>query len=111
MDFMEMLNAHLEESKNKGSSGGSSGGEISAPIYIGTGHEAFYNNPASRNAFNKISTRTFDAPISQKFTSTYKKKKKEVAPDGICRGFSYDLLKRPASPKPSVTTLDPSLFE
>ena len=77
MDFMEMLNAHLEESKNKGSSGGSSGGEISAPIYIGTGHEAFYNNPASRNAFNKISTRTFDAPISQKFTSSYKKKKKE----------------------------------
>lgn len=40
-----------------------------------------------------------------------KKKKKEIPPDGVCRAFSYDLLKRPASPKPTVTTLDPSLFE
>lgn len=51
------------------------------------------------------------ASVSEDGAVFCKKKKKEVAPDGICRGFSYDLLKRPASPKPSVTTLDPSLFE
>ena len=39
------------------------------------------------------------------------KKKAEVPPDGFCRKFSYDLLKRPAAPKPAVTALDPSLFE
>ena len=40
-----------------------------------------------------------------------KKKKAEVPPDNSCRSFSYDLLKRPASPKPAVAALDPSLFE
>ena len=78
MGFMEMLNAHLEESKNKASSGGSSSGSSggssggSTPKYVGTGHETFYNN-----AFNKNNKYTFDAPIAKKLTTSYTKKKKK----------------------------------
>ena len=86
MGFMEMLNGHLEDAKKKGSSGGSSGGSggnssASTPKYVGTGHEAFYNNAASKNVFNKNYKNTFDAPVSKKLTSSYKKKKQEEEED------------------------------
>ena len=51
------------------------------------------------------------ATVQKDETLFCKKKRKEVAAEGICRCFSYDLLKRPASPKPSIVAIDPSLFE
>ena len=40
-----------------------------------------------------------------------RKKKTEVEMDGICRSFSYDLLKRSVAPKPTIPVIDPALFE